>query len=623
MRLRTNKLVIATTLLAVVGFGPTGWAQFESLRRLTGGDEAPPKKQIAHFRVKGALAETPSRMPPLFGNDAPTSMQSLLSRLKKARQDASVVGVVIDLQQARLGAAQIEELHSALSKFKAVDKEVYLHADSLSLGTYAAASSASHISIVPTGDLWLMGLYGETPYLRGMMDKMGIQPDFEQFEAYKSAAEPLMRTGPSEQAQEMTDWLLDSLFDTLVDLIAEGRGMSPTQIRDLIDHGRFSAEEALAAGLIDSVKHRQDFVSDLKSRYGKDVDVALHYGREDEFELPGDNFFALFEFMMKLFNPASKKYTGPTVGLVYVDGAIMTGEAEPSPFGGASSGAFSTTIRKALDEAADESAVKAVVLRVDSPGGSALASEIILDAAMRVAQKKPLIVSMGNVAGSGGYYVACRADTIFADRATITASIGVIGGKIVTTGMWDKLGINWHANQRGEMAAMMSTASKFNERERAKIRDYMGSVYEIFKAHVVEGRKGKLTKPIEKLAGGRVFTGAQAKELGLVDQIGGLDDAVKYAAKQAGLVDYDIRVIPEPPSIFDIFMGEKEDDEFASAGAVASGSFLEVPLVRAALPTLFRVDPLRAKAIVQALLRIELIHREGVVTMMPLDLVIR
>ena len=268
--------------------------------------------------------------------------------------------------------------------------------------------------------------------------------------------------------------------------------------------------------------------------------------------------------------------------------------------------------------------MKAVVLRVDSPGGSALASEIILDASKRVvAKKKPLIVSMGNVAGSGGYYVACGADTIFADSSTITASIGVVSGKVVTTGMWDKLGVNWHPQQRGAMAAMLSSAAPFTDAERAKLRHYMETVYEIFKNHVTAARGDRLTKPIDQLAGGRVFTGAQALELGLIDKIGGLEDAIKFAAKRAGLGEYEIRVIPEPPNIFDLLTGSLEKDEFTRMSAGSKLALAQWPLFKTVLPTLATVDPLRYRAIMQALKRIELIHDEGVIMMMTTDLVIR
>ena len=623
MRRTKTAPFIAVSLLITLSFSGSSLAQFETLRRLTGSGSDSPKKQIAHFKIKGRVAETPTRMPPLFGGERPVSMESLLARFRKARKDPNVVAVVVDLQNAAFGAGQLEEIHTALRKFDAVDKDVYLHADSLNMLTYAAATAASHISVVPTGDLWILGLYGESPYIRGLLDKIGVVADFEQFEDFKTAAEFITRTGPSDESLEMMDWLLDGIYGTIVDLIADGRKTTPEKVRAWIDNGPYSAEAALEAGLIDSIKHRHDFIAELKSRYGKKVEVAVNYAEEDEFDMPGDNFFALFEFMMKMFNPPSEEFSKPTIAVVYVEGAIVTGEAESSPFGWQSSGAFSTTIRKALDKAAEESSVKAVVMRVDSPGGSALASEIILDAAMRLGKKKPLIVSMGNVAGSGGYYVACRAETIFADRATITASIGVIGGKLVTTQMWDSLGIHWHSVQRGEMAGMMSTASRFSDPQRAKIRDYMSTVYEIFKAHVIAGRGSKLTKPINEIAGGRVFTGKQALELGLVDEIGGLDDAIRYAAKQAGIVDYEIRAIPEPPSIFDMFLGDKKDEKYANVAGTSYGALFKTPIVQAALPTLFSIDPLRARALVQALWRLELIHKEGVVVMMPQEFLIR
>lgn len=615
-----------TLLLVVVSlcFETPVNAQFtEVIRKLTRSTPEEPTKQIAYFRLKGALTETPTEMPPLFGSEAPLSLKVLLERFQEARQDDDVVAVVVDLHQAALGLAQLQEIHRSLRQFAAVDKQVFIHSDILRTATYACATGASHISMVPTGILWLTGLYGETPYLRGTLDKIGCIPDFEQCGNFKTATEPLMRTGPSDESKKMTKWLLDGIYDDLLDLMAESRDVSKTKMGKLIDNGPYTAEQALAAGLIDSVQHRQDFVAGLKRRFGRSVEIVKDYGKSGAFDMPDDNIFAVFEFLMKIFNPSPKVYTEPSVAIVYVDGTILVGQAERSPFG-PSSGAFSTTLRKALDKAAEDASVKAVVLRVDSPGGSALASEIILHATRRVAARKPLIVSMGNVAASGGYYVTCAAETIFADRSTITASIGVLGGKIVTTGMWDKLGVNWHSVQRGAMAGLLSSAAPFNDAERKKWKDFMNSTYDVFKGHVVKARGDKLAKPIDELAGGRVFTGAQALELGLVDKIGGLEEAVAYAGQRAGLGEFEVRVIPEPASFFDFFMGDKRDDE--DTIGISSGTrlaLLELPMMKEALPLIARMDPLRAKAMIQALTRIQLIHEEGVVTMMPMDLVIR
>jgi len=580
-------------------------------------------KQIAYFRIKGELTETPVNLPPLFGSEPPLSLKGLLERLKEARQDSNVVAVVLDVQESAFGLAQMQEFHDSVRKFAAVDKQVFVHSDVLTTLTYAAASAGTHVSVVPTGDLWLTGVYGEMPYLRGTLDKLGVVPDFETCGTHKTAAESLMRTDPSAQQLEMIKWLYDDLYAHLVQLMAEARGMEPAKMRKIIDNGPYSAEEAIKLGLIDSIKSRQDFVSHLKSRFGESVEVVADYGEKDEFEMPGDNIFAMFEFLMKIMNPRPKTYTEPSIALVYVEGPIMVGRAEPGPFGGGE-GAFSTSIRKALDEATEEDTVKAVVLRVDSPGGSALASEIILDASKRVAAKKPLIVSMGNVAGSGGYYVACGAETIFADRSTITASIGVVAGKLVTTAMWDKIGVNWHPVQYGDMAALLSSADRFTDAERAKLRHYMETVYGTFRGHVTASRGKKLTKPLEELAGGRVFTGAQALEYGLVDKIGGLEDAIKFAAQQASLGDYEIRVIPEPPSLFDLFLGDhKKGEELAALRAGSAAAYFGSPLLKTAMPLLGQLDPQRAKAVLRGLVRLQLLHDEHVITMMPFDLVIR
>ncbi len=596
-------------------------AQLEILKNLAKGS-AEAAKQIAYFRIKGPLTETPTEMPPLFGSEPPMSLKQLLDGLKKARTDSNVVAIVIDLQEAALGPAQLEEFHQALRNFRAVDKEVFVHADVLTTMTYVAATGASHVSVVPTGDLWLIGLSSEMPYLRGTLDKIGCIPDFEQCGDFKTAAEPLMRSEPSEQQSKMTNWLLDGIYDRLVKLIAESRGLAPEKVRSIIDGGPYSAEEALKAGLVDSVKHRQDFVADLKKRYGDSVEVVRDYAKDDPFDIPDDNIFAFFEFVMQMLNPKPKVYTTPSVAIVYVEGPIQVGAKEVSPFG-SSEGAFSTSIRKALDKAAEDQSVKALVLRVDSPGGSALASEIILDATRRVAAKKPLVVSMGNVAGSGGYYVACAAETIFADPTTITASIGVIGGKLVTTGMWSKLGVNWAHYQRGAMAGILSSSDKFTEAERKKIRHYMETVYATFKDHVIAARKDKLTKKLDEMAGGRVYTGAQALELGLVDKLGGLEDAVKYAAQRANLGEYDVRVIPEPMTLFDLFAGDKDEDEQSLELRAPRFSLLDAEPIQGLVQALQKVDPQRARTMMRALMRIELLHRENVITMMPEELLIR
>jgi protease-4 len=256
---------------------------------------------------------------------------------------------------------------------------------------------------------------------------------------------------------------------------------------------------------------------------------------------------------------------------------------------------------------------------VNSPGGSAVASEIILDATQRVKAKKPFVVSMGDVAGSGGYYVACASDVIFADEATITGSIGVVGGKLATNAMWAKIGVTFKEYKRGENAGLLSTSDVFSKTEREKMQTWMDEIYGVFKGHVEAIRGNRLKKPIDELAGGRVYTGRQALDLGLVDKIGTLQDAIHYVAGEAKLKNYDVRIVPEPKSfiekILEELMGDKEDKPGTIEARLPSGS--QNSLIDLALPYLEHLDPQRVASIKLALRRLQLIQQEGVILMMP------
>jgi protease-4 len=574
-------------------------------------------RKIVYYRLAGPVGETPAPENPFaMGGAVPMSLKDILEDLKKARLDQEVAAVVLDVEQSMLGFGQIEELRDALKQFAAVDKEVFVHADVLTTGSYALATAASHVSMTPTGDLWLTGLYGEGLYVKEMLDKLGLKADMMRVSPYKTAADMFTRSEPSEESEQMTNWLLDGLYASIVEMIADAREMTPDQVRALIDRGPFMAKDALEAGLVDSLKHRQDFVADVKKRYGENAKLVMNYGGDEAMDVP-DNPFLAFTQLMEMLNPMPKQVEGPEIAVVYVEGMISTGQAQVTPFG-TTSGAFSTTIRKALDTAAEDDNIKAVVLRVDSGGGSALASDIIWDAGRRVAEKKPFIASMGNVAGSGGYYVLCGADTIFADATTITGSIGVLSGKFVTTGGWNKLGVHWYPHKRGEHAGILSSYAPFDESERAKMEHYMDEVYSLFKQRVTDGRGDRLRKPLDEIAGGRVFTGTQALELGLIDRVGGLRDAVRFAGDQAGIGEYELRVLPQPPTLFDVLGGTAGRNDWASA----STGLLQSPSVSALLETLRNVEPLRGAAVLRALQRIEMLNQEGVLTVMPNELLI-
>ncbi|HJT36098.1 MAG TPA: signal peptide peptidase SppA [Pirellulales bacterium] len=575
---------------------------------------------VAVFRLKGAVTEAPGEASLLSATEHTVSLKDLVGRLKKAGDDDAVKAVVLAVDNAGLSTSQIEELRQVISRLTEKGKEVHAHADELSMSTYALLAGATRLSLVPTGDLWLTGLYGESPYLRGLLDKLGVQPDFLTCGDYKSAAEMFMRDGPSPQSEEMQNWLLDSTFETQLKLIASGRKVDAERVRGWVDGGPYSARRAQELGLIDAVEQKEDFEAELKRRFGEEVKFDHKYGKKKQTELDLSSPFAALNLWADLLGGAKKKKTHKdSVAIVYVDGAITLGDVEIDLFGSSTSVAASTPLRKALDEAASDDTIKAVVLRVDSPGGSATASEIILSATQRVKAKKPFVVSMGGVAASGGYYVSCGAETIFADEATITGSIGVVGGKLATTNLWNKLGIKWKGYQRGANASILSSMQVFTPEQRKHMQEWMDEIYGVFKGHVTEGRAGKLKKPIDELAGGRVYTGKQALDLGLVDKLGTLDDAVAYAAEQAKLKagDYELRVVPEPKNFIEQLLEDVEGSKDTSKHVQLATGLRSSPLLSSALPYLDQLDPARVRAVLATLRQLEIIRAEGAALVAP------
>lgn len=582
------------------------------------------KPSVPVFRLSGSVSEKPPVADILFGSAGGESLNGLVARLKKAGADEQVKAIVMLYEGASIGSAQLEEIRQAMGKLREQGKDIYVHSDSLQMGDFVLLSGATRVSVVPTADVWVTGVGGEAMYLRGLLDKLGVQPDFLTCGEYKSAAEQYMRTGPSTAADQMQNWLLDSQFETYVDLIAKGRNVDAAKVRGWIDNGPYTAEKALKEGLIDAVEHRQEFTAVLKSKYGDDVVFDRKYGHKKAPEVDLSSPFGLVKLWADAMNEAkSKKSSKDSIAIVYVEGAIVLGNEAVSPLT-MSEAASSSAIRKALDDAAADDSVKAVVLRVNSPGGSAVASEIILDATKRVKARKPFVVSMGDVAGSGGYYVACASDVIFADASTITGSIGVVGGKLATTGLWSKAGVSFKEYRRGANAGMLSSGTIFTEAERVKMQAWMDEIYGVFKGHVVAARGDRLKKPIDDLAGGRVYTGKQALELGLVDKLGSLEDAIAHVAAQAKLEQgkFDLRVIPRNRDFFEQLLEQSGADE-ADTGRIDSDpvaprlGLKPLSLVELAFPYLSQLEPQRTEAVLGAMQQLELLHHDGVLLLTP------
>ncbi len=581
--------------------------------------------KVAVFRLHGPLEEAPPPFEFGFDLEPRRTLFDMLERLKRAKKDDNVKAVVFLMDQPMLGWAQMQELRQAVSDLRAADKAVYCYLEDAHPGNYLLASAASRVVMMPEGTLLLMGLHLEQVYLKGLLDKIGVQADIVHVGEYKGAGEPFTRTEPSPEAKEMLDWIVDDLYAQMIDMIAEGRQLPKEEVKAAIDGAVFTPQQAVDAKLVDELAYAEGFAKSLKERYGDDVAFDHDYGGKEGPDLDFSNIFALFKTLGEMMSKVSEPDES-TIAVVYVDGMILTGKTEESFFGDSGT-VGSTTIRRTLNRLRDDDNVRAVVLRVDSPGGSAVASEIIWHAVKEVADEKPVVVSMGNLAASGGYYVSVGGPTLFADPGTLTGSIGIISGKIITKGLWDWAGVSFYEMQRGKNADLFNTNRPWNEEQRAKVLGWMEAVYGTFTTRVKDSRGERLKKEVNELAAGRVYTGKQALANGLIDRLGGLHDAVRFAAEEAKLSDYKVRPYPEPKNIMDLFLkeltGQGDEDDVDVRVSAAHSWTTRSPEVARLLPMLERSDPLRFQAVLGALLRIELLSRDHTLMVLPAEILMR
>jgi protease-4 len=382
---------------------------------------------------------------------------------------------------------------------------------------YYIATACDKIIVPPPGELFINGLAADVMFFRGSLDKLGIYPDIYQIGKYKSAGDMFTQKKMTDAHREYINELLTDLFDRYVNAIAQARHKTPDEVKALIDNAPYGALKAKEAGLVDDVLYKDDVEKQFKKLLGyKDT----------------DQFVAVRGVDYRDVEPESLGLNkGEKIAVIYATGEIGSGSSRNTPSGDQSIG--SDTVAKALNDAAADKSLKAIVLRVDSPGGSGLASDIIWHAVEAANQKKPVVVSMSDVAASGGYYISASAAKIIAQPSTITGSIGVVAGKPVLRGFYDWLGISNEYVLRGKNAGMFRETEKFSDDERAKFEDWIKTTYyQDFVPKVAKGRN-KDAQYIDSVGQGRVWTGGQAKERGLVDDFGGLDKAIEVAKQLA------------------------------------------------------------------------------------------
>lgn len=512
-----------------------------------------PSKTILEVNLETDIAEDTSNDPFLrLGRTTPV-LRDMVDALEKARDDERVTGLIARMGAAPISMAQAQELRDAIAAFRDKKKFAIAFAETYGEfgpgnGAYYLASAFDEIWLQPSGDVGLTGLSAEGMFLRGAFDKLGIIPRMDHRYEFKSAMETYTEKKFTPAAKEATSRVMESMFSQMTKGIAQGRKLKEPDVKSLIDRGPFLGKEAVDAKLVDGIAYRDEVFAKVKEKGGKDA-----------------QFLYLDKYLDRAGRPNQK---GPVVALIHGLGPVVRGKGNVDPFS-AESSMGSETVAAAFRDAINDKSVKAILFRVDSPGGSYVASDTIWRETIRAKKAgKPVIVSMSSVAGSGGYFVAMGADKIVAQPATITGSIGVLGGKMLTNGMWDKLGISWDEVHTSQNARMFSSTTDYSKEEWARFQSWLDRVYVDFTSKVAEGRKLPKEKVLE-VAKGRIWTGEDAKARGLVDELGGYPVALKLAKQAIQLKESDsitLRVFPKKKTTFEALMARlnNQDDSESS-----------------------------------------------------------
>ena len=496
---------------------------------------AAPAATVLSLDLRQTLTDQSPNTALAFLNGRSLSVLSVVETLNRAAHDASVKGLLIRLPEGGLPPAQADEIRLALKGFRASGKLVIAHSQGIypsgiSTATYMLGAAADQFWMQPGASLQSTGLTAEDLFLKGFFDKYGISADFQQREQYKNAVNPLLYSDYTPAHREAELGWMTSVYDTELTTAAKDRGLDPAAVKAALAAGPYSAEDAKAKRLIDQVGELPAAVAMLGARAGQ-----------------GAKLMDLAAYRTSRHTEAADG--GPAIALIGAEGDIVTGTADAQGLTSAKAGVYSDDVAKAFAEAVADDDVKAIVFRVSSPGGSDTASEQIASA-VRSAQAahKPVVVSMGTYAASGGYWISAGANEIVAEPTTLTGSIGVFGGKMVFGPALAKFGLDLRdLTVGGDFAGAYGSAQPFSPTQRATVSAWMDRIYQGFIAHVAQGRRLPVTR-VAEIAKGRVWTGVQAQQLGLVDKLGGLSLAVGEARKLANLSSNTVTVLKVTPS---------------------------------------------------------------------------
>ena len=520
---------------------------------------------ITFFAVVGAKGRVPSKtileanFEQTFLEDAPAepTAQLMLARKQTLRDvidaidrgagDDRVVGMIARVGAAPMGMAQTQEIRDAVQRFREHKKFAVAYAETFGEfgpgnGAYYLATAFDKIYLQPSGDVGLTGILMESPFIKGTLSKLGVTFHGDHRYEYKNALNFYTETKYTGPHKEAITAIMNSWFDQMKDGICKARQIAPDKFQAVVDAGPYLGKEALDAKLVDGLAYRDGVYSQVKSQAGDGAELL---------------------YLDKYLNRAGRPHdSGKKIALVFGVGGVTRGRSDYDPVQGSQT-MGSDTVAGAIRAATDDKDVKAILFRVDSPGGSYVASDTIWREVVRARQAhKPVIVSMGNLAGSGGYFVAMAADKIVAEPGTITASIGVLGGKMLTSGLWDKVGLSWDEVHDGENATMFTGTHDYTPAEWGRFQAWLDRVYVDFTSKVADGRKLPKEKVLE-IAKGRIWSGQDAKNLGLVDELGGYDTALKLVKQAIGVPENDevkIVVYPRPKTLLESVLAYRSAD---------------------------------------------------------------
>jgi protease-4 len=510
----------------------------------------------------------------------PLTVRDVVDALARAAKDERVTALVARVGDARLGLASFQEIRDAVLAFRASGKRAVAVAETFGEfgpgnGAYFLATAFDEIALQPSGDIGLTGLSSETPFVRGALDKLGVKPRLDHRREYKSAMNVFTETGFTAPHREASERVLESQFAQIVRGIAEGRGLTEDAVRALVAKAPLSADAARAAKLVDTVAYRDEVWDAFRNADGT---------------LPPR--LGLGGYLARAGRAADDE--GDVVALVYGVGSVHRGR---SSWGTLSNEPTmgSDTVAAAFRAAVDDDEVRAILFRVNSPGGSYIASDTIWREVVRARrQGKPVVASMGDIAGSGGYFVAMGADRIVAQPGTVTGSIGVLAGKMVTGALWSRLGVEWGDLDTGPNASMWSPTKDYSPEQWQRLQEFLDRIYADFVDKAADGRALPRER-MQEIARGRIWSGEDAKEIGLVDELGGFPVALRAVRELAGIAPdgaVRLRVFPRTKSPVEVALaritGGQEEDEasIATPGDNILAQLRRVPEVRVLLSML-------------------------------------